>query len=75
LGAIVNGRVYDIQRDRPAPEPKEWGDTDQRTAMLLMDYEREQERTERRELVRKLGKALLLAGGCWLLAIGVLLWE
>jgi hypothetical protein len=68
-------RVYDIERDRPAPELREWSDTDPRVAMLLMDYEREAERTERRELVRKLAKGLLLAGGCWLVAVGVLLWK
>jgi hypothetical protein len=77
--AIMTARLYNIATDRPPAELREWSDSDPRVAMVICDYEREVERTEAREsrrmLMRKFAQAVLFVGGCWLLAVGVMLWK
>ena len=68
----MTARLYDISRDRPAAELREWSDSDHRLGTLL---EEERENWEAGQVAGKCAKVILLVGGCWLLVVGVLLWK
>ena len=68
----MTARLYDISRDRPAVELREWSDSDHRLGTLL---EEERENWEAGQVAGKCAKVILLVGGCWLLVVGVLLWK
>ena len=66
----MTARLYDISRDRPAAELREWSDSDHRLGTLL---EEERENWEAGQVAGKCAKVILLVVGTWVVVVGVMI--